>query len=76
MANSYYAVSNGGWFGRGLGNSIEKNGFLPEAHTDFIFSIVIEELGLIGGILVLGVLFFMIVRILMVGIRAKVRLIR
>ncbi|WP_213495575.1 FtsW/RodA/SpoVE family cell cycle protein [Lactococcus formosensis] len=71
MANSYYAVSNGGWFGRGLGNSIEKNGFLPEAHTDFIFSIVIEELGLIGGIIVLGVLFFMIVRILMVGIRAK-----
>lgn len=50
---------------------LRKNGFLPEAHTDFIFSIVIEELGLIGGIIVLGVLFFMIVRILMVGIRAK-----
>ena len=71
LANSYYAVSNGGWFGRGLGNSIEKNGYLPEAHTDFIFSIVIEELGLIGGIIVLGVLFFMIARILQVGIRAK-----
>lgn len=71
LANSYYAVSNGGWFGRGLGNSIEKNGYLPEAHTDFIFSIVIEELGLIGGIIVLGVLFFMIARILQVGIHAK-----
>jgi cell division protein FtsW len=71
LANSYYAVVNGGWFGRGLGNSIEKNGFLPEAHTDFIFAIVLEELGLIGGIIVLGILFFMIIRILQVGIRAK-----
>lgn len=71
LANSYYAVSNGGWFGRGLGNSIEKNGYLPAAHTDFIFSIVIEELGLIGGTIILGVLFFMITRILQVGIRAK-----
>ncbi|MCW0998146.1 FtsW/RodA/SpoVE family cell cycle protein, partial [Streptococcus anginosus] len=47
LAHSYYAMSNGGWFGRGLGNSIEKAGYLPEATTDFVFSIVIEELGLI-----------------------------
>ena len=71
LANSYYAVVNGGWLGRGLGNSIQKNGFLPEASTDFIFPIVIEELGVIGGILLLLVLFFLISRILLVGIRAK-----
>ena len=46
LANSYYAMSNGGWFGLGLGNSIEKQGYLPEAHTDFVFAIVIEELGI------------------------------
>lgn len=71
LINSYYAMSNGGWFGRGLGNSIEKNGYLPEAHTDFAFSIVIEELGLIGASLILGLLFFLIVRIILVGIRAR-----
>ena len=71
LANSYYAVINGGWFGRGLGNSIEKAGFLPEAHTDFIFAIVIEELGVIGGIIILGILFFLIGQMLRVGIRAR-----
>ena len=70
LANSYYAIVNGGWVGRGLGNSIEKNGYLPEAHTDFIFSIVVEELGLIGGVIILAILFFLIIRILLVGIRA------
>ncbi|GCF94562.1 cell division protein FtsW [Enterococcus florum] len=71
LVNGYYAMYNGGWFGRGLGNSIEKKGFLSEAHTDFIFSIVIEEVGLIGALLILGVLIFMIIRIFLVGIRSK-----
>ncbi|MBF0777372.1 cell division peptidoglycan polymerase FtsW [Streptococcus cuniculi] len=71
LTNSYYAMSNGGWFGRGLGNSIEKNGYLPEAHTDFAFSIVIEELGFFGASLILALLFFLILRILVVGIRAR-----
>jgi cell division protein FtsW len=71
LSNSYYAMSNGGWLGRGLGNSIEKKGYLPEAHTDFAFSIVIEELGLIGASLILAILFFMILRIIVVGIRAR-----
>ncbi|MCJ1979079.1 FtsW/RodA/SpoVE family cell cycle protein [Lactococcus carnosus] len=70
MINGYYAMSNGGWFGRGLGNSIEKKGYLPEAHTDFVFAIVMEELGLIGGMIILGLIFFLIMRIFMVGIRA------
>lgn len=71
MVNGYYAMFNGGWFGRGLGNSIEKKGFLSEAHTDFIFSIVIEEVGLIGALIILAVLIFMITRIFLVGIRSK-----
>ncbi|MGY3730521.1 FtsW/RodA/SpoVE family cell cycle protein [Lactococcus termiticola] len=71
MANSYYAIANGGWTGRGLGNSVEKMGYLPEATTDFIFPVVVEELGIIGAIIILGILFFLIARILQVGIKAK-----
>lgn len=71
LANSYYAMSNGGWFGLGLGNSVEKQGYLPEAHTDFVFAIVIEELGFVGASLILALLFFLILRIILVGIRAK-----
>jgi cell division protein FtsW len=48
------ATSNGGWFGRGLGESRAKWEFLPEAHTDFIFAILAEELGFVGAILVLA----------------------
>jgi cell division protein FtsW len=70
LVNSYYAINNGGWFGLGLGNSIEKKGYLPEAHTDFIFSIVVEELGVVAALLILFLLVFMICRMLLVGIRA------
>lgn len=71
MINSYYAMSNGGWFGLGIGNSIQKKGFLPEAQTDFMFSIVIEELGLIVALIILGLLLFLILRIIMIGIKSK-----
>ncbi|MGX7351089.1 FtsW/RodA/SpoVE family cell cycle protein [Enterococcus canis] len=71
MVNSYYAIFNGGLFGRGLGNSIQKKGYLPEAHTDFMFSIVVEELGLIVSLILLGLLVFLIARIFLVGVRAK-----
>lgn len=70
MVNGYYAIYNGGLFGRGLGNSIQKKGFLKFAHTDYIFAIVIEELGLIVALLVLALLFYMIARIFLVGIRS------
>ena len=59
LANSYYAMSNGGWFGLGLGNSIEKRGYLPEAQTDFVFSIVIEEFGFIGSVFLIGVYIYL-----------------
>ena len=52
-AHSMFALASGGWWGVGLGASREKWGTLPEAHTDFIFAIVGEELGLVGTITVL-----------------------
>ena len=57
--------------GHQLANSIEKRGYLPEAHTDFVFSIVIEEFGFVGASLILALLFFLILRIILVGIRAR-----
>ncbi|EOL43859.1 cell division protein FtsW [Enterococcus phoeniculicola] len=71
MVNGYYAMFNGGLFGRGLGNSIEKKGFLKEAQTDYIFAIVVEELGLIVSMMILGLLIFMIARIILVGVRSR-----
>ena len=51
---SYYSIGSGGWFGVGLGASRAKWGWLPYAHTDFIFAIIAEELGLFGALLVVG----------------------
>ena len=54
VCNGYIAINNGGLYGLGLGNSKQKNLYLPEAYTDFIFPIIVEEFGLIGT----GILFF------------------
>ncbi|MCE5089411.1 FtsW/RodA/SpoVE family cell cycle protein [Staphylococcus devriesei] len=62
LSNSLIAIGNGGLFGRGLGNGIMKLGYLPEAHTDFIFAVICEELGLIGGLFVISLLFFIVYR--------------
>ncbi|PTI62062.1 cell division protein FtsW [Staphylococcus shinii] len=53
LTNALVSISNGGIFGRGLGNGILKLGYLPEPHTDFIFTVISEELGLIGVLLIL-----------------------
>ena len=50
LSNSLISIGQGGWTGLGLGNSFQKSFFLPEAHTDFIFAILVEELGIIGGL--------------------------
>lgn len=70
LVNSYYAIHNGGLFGVGLGNSMQKRGYLPEPYTDFILSITAEELGVIGAIVITSLLFFLMWRIMEVGIHA------
>ena len=56
-AHGLYALSTGGWFGQGIGASTQKWGGLPEAHNDFIFAVLGEELGLVGTLLVIGLFF-------------------
>lgn len=70
LVNSYYALSNGGIFGVGWGNSIQKTGYLPEPNTDFIMAIVAEELGLVTALVVIALLFTIIIRTVLVGIRS------
>ncbi|MBQ6903465.1 MAG: FtsW/RodA/SpoVE family cell cycle protein, partial [Lachnospiraceae bacterium] len=62
---SLYAIGSGGVFGKGLGESIQKTGFIPEAQNDMIFSIICEELGLFGGMAVI-IMFFMLLWRLMI----------
>lgn len=54
LIQSYYAIGSGGLFGVGLGNSIQKLYYLPFQHTDFIFSVICEEWGFIGALIVIG----------------------
>jgi len=54
LTQSLIAIGRGGWFGVGLGSSIQKLFYLPEAHTDFVFAVLAEELGLVGVIAVIG----------------------
>lgn len=62
---SLYAIGSGGFFGKGLGQSTQKLGFVPEAQNDMIFSIICEELGLFGGFCII-VLFILLLWRLMV----------
>lgn len=64
LTQSLIGFGRGEWFGLGLGNSLQKLFFLPEAHTDFIFAIIAEEFGLIGAIIIIGLYVALILRIL------------
>ena len=66
-----YAIGSGGLFGRGLGNSIQKLGFLPEAQDDMIFSIICEELGLVGASAIVLLFLILIWRFFVIATRAK-----
>ncbi|MDR5609547.1 MULTISPECIES: cell division protein FtsW [unclassified Arsenophonus] len=70
LTQSLMAFGRGELWGQGLGNSIQKLEYLPEAHTDFIFSVLAEELGYIGVVLMLLMLFFVAFRSMMIGKRA------
>jgi len=65
-----YAIGSGGLFGKGLGSSIQKLGFVPEAQNDMIFSIICEELGLVGAVLVILLFFLLIWRFFVIASHA------
>ena len=62
-----YAIGSGGFLGRGLGNSIQKLGSVPEAQNDMIFSIVCEELGILGGIILLLLFAYLLYRLFFIA---------
>ena len=65
-----YAIGSGGFFGRGLGQSLQKLGFVPEPQNDMIFSIICEELGLFGATLLILMFMFMIYRFMVIASNA------
>lgn len=70
LINSYLAIDSGGLWGNGLGNSVQKLGFLPEAHTDFIMAVISEELGGIGLAMIIGAYLLIMFR----GVRIAVQI--
>ncbi|WP_163369757.1 putative lipid II flippase FtsW [Endozoicomonas acroporae] len=73
LTQALIAFGRGAWLGEGLGNSIQKLFYLPEAHTDFVFAVLAEEFGLIGSLLLLGLFLFVAWRSLQLGSRAETR---
>ena len=71
LSQALIAFGRGEWFGVGLGNSVQKQFYLPEAHTDFVFSILAEELGLVGALATVALFVFVTVRGLYVGLWAE-----
>ena len=65
-----YAIGSGGLFGKGLGSSVQKLGFIPESHNDMIFSIICEELGIFGAVCVIVLFAYMIYRFVYIILRA------
>jgi cell division protein FtsW len=73
LTQSLMAYGRGNWFGQGLGNSLQKLEFLPEAHTDFVMAILAEELGFVGVLAVLGLILWMVIKALRIGNHALER---
>lgn len=71
LTQSLIAIGRGEWFGVGLGNSIQKLFYLPEAHTDFVFAVYAEEFGLIGVALVLVLFGYLLLRAFQTGLAAE-----
>ena len=71
LCNSLIAFKNGGLTGLGIGESTQKYLYLPEAHTDFIFPIIVEEWGMFIGIIIVGIYCFILIRILNIAKRAN-----
>jgi len=69
LTQALMAIGRGDWFGVGLGASVQKLSYLPEAHTDFILAVIAEELGFVGVCLVIGLFALLVGRALWVGLR-------
>ena len=70
VCNSYIAFNNGSLTGKGLGNSTQKYLYLAESHTDFIFSIIVEEFGFIGAVLIILLYIILLYKIVSIGNRS------
>lgn len=71
LSQALIAFGRGEWFGVGLGNSVQKQFYLPEAHTDFVFSILAEELGMFGALCTVALFVMVTLRGLIIGLRAE-----
>lgn len=71
LVNSYYALSRGGLLGVGFGNSVQKTGYLPFPYTDFIVSIIGEEFGLFGILLLLSAITLLVSRMFLAAVRSR-----
>lgn len=73
LTQALIAIGRGEWLGAGLGGSIQKLFYLPEAHTDFLFAVLAEELGLVGALSVIALFAFVVWRAFMIARRAELR---
>jgi cell division protein FtsW len=71
LAQALIAFGRGEWFGVGLGNGIQKQFYLPEAHTDFLMAVIGEEFGLLGTLVVIGLFAVIVWRAFRIGARAE-----
>jgi len=71
LTQSLIAFGRGGWFGLGLGKSIQKMFYLPEAHTDFLFAVIVEELGILGAFTIIALFLLLTTRMFMIGREAQ-----
>jgi len=70
LSNALLGIGRGEWFGVGLGNGLQKNLYLPEPHTDFIFAVIVEEFGLIGGLFIIFLFTLLIFGIIKTSLKA------
>ncbi len=73
LSQALIAIGRGEWFGVGLGSSVQKLFYLPEAHTDFLFAVLAEELGLVGAMTVIALFACLVWRAIAIGARAERR---
>ncbi|MEQ7920781.1 putative lipid II flippase FtsW [Xanthomonas sp. WHRI 1810A] len=71
LTQALIAFGRGEWLGVGLGNSVQKQFYLPEAHTDFVFSVLAEELGVVGSLVTVGLFVFVSLRAMYIGMWAE-----